>query len=164
MMMRVLIAILLGGCLLTSSALGQGKYWTTYFIRDKVEPSKVEYPCQPSLDQQALESHLREVGGPWKDFKPSINWAEDIPVIIAPNKAYAAFDLAFKDVEWDGSDFVIRWGWWNSSQHRWKSLGTQSSLSTTVGTQKTRQILIVVVKRYLYTPTNRLACQPYHGG
>lgn len=164
MMMRVLIAILFGGCLLTPSASAQGKYWTKYYIRDKVTPSNVEYPCKVSLDQNAMESHLREAGGSWQDFKPSINWVEDMTIIIAPNKAYATFDLALKDIEEDGDKFALRWGWWNSSQQRWKPLRQPTSSSKTVGTAKTRQILIVVVKRYLFTPTNRLYCQQYNGG
>src|ERR1051325_2196515 len=98
MMMKILIAISFSCCLLTSPALPQGKYWTEYYRRDRVEPSNVEYLCKVSLNQNALESHLRDVGGPWKNFKPSINWAEDIPIIIAPNRAYADVDLAVKDV------------------------------------------------------------------
>lgn len=160
MMIKMLIAISFSCCLLTSPSLPQGKYWTKYYIRDKVEPSDVEYLCKVSLDQHALESHLRDVGGPWKDFRPSIDWAEDIPIIIAPNRAYSDFDLAFKDVVEDGDKFTIKWGWWNSSIQRWlHSLPQRSRVTTvtTVGTKK-RQVLIVIVKRNLFTPTNKLKC------
>lgn len=164
MMMRVLIAILFGSCLLTPSALAQGKYSPEYYIRDKVAPSDVEYSCKVSLDQNAMESHLRDAGGPWKDFKPSINWAEDMTIIIAPNKAYADFGLVLKDMVEEGDKFILRWGWWNSSQQRWMSSRQNTSSATnTVGTAKTRQMLIVVVKRYLFTPTNRLYCRQYNG-
>jgi hypothetical protein len=167
--MRVLIAILFGGCLLTPSALAQQQYYTKYFVRDSVEPSNVEYLCKVSLDQNALEYHLREAGGHWKDFKPSINWAEDMTITIATNRVYPAFDIALKDVTWDGykrKKYVLRWGWWNSSQRRWWSpFWNGNSVSTkTVGTAKRRQILIVVVKRYLFTPTNWLVCEEYNGG
>ncbi len=162
--MRSLIAILFGGCLLTPSALAQGKHWTEYFRRDQVTPSDVEYSCKPSLDQNEMESRLREVGGPWKDFKPSINWAKDMTIIIAPNKAYADFDMALQDIYEEGDEFILRWGWWNVPQQRWMPLRQNTSSSTkTVGTAKKPQILIVVVKRYLYTPTNRLYCQQHYG-
>jgi hypothetical protein len=163
-MMRVLIAILFGGCLLPPSALAQGKYWTEFSIQDRVAPSNVEYVCKVSLDQKAMESHLREAGGPWQVFKPSINWAEDMTIMIAPNKAYAAFDLAFKDMVKEGDNFILRWGWWNSSRQRWMSQRQNTSSSTnTVGTAKKPQILIVVVKRHLHKPTNRLYCRQYNG-
>jgi hypothetical protein len=163
-MIKVLLAILFGGCLMTSTALAQGKYYTTYFVRDRVAPSDVEYLCKVSLDQAALESHLRDIGGPWRDVKPSIDWNEFMTITVAPNESYAAFDLALRTIEEDGYKFALRWGWWNSSQRRWKPLGTQNTLSSkTVGNAKARQILIVVVKRYLFTPTNRLYCQKYGG-
>lgn len=159
MMMKILIAISFSCCLLTSPALSQGKYWKEYYRRERVEPSNVEYLCKVSLDQHALESHLRDVGGPWKNFKPSINWAEDIPIIIAPNTAYADFDLAVQDVVENGDKFKIQWGWWNSSKQRWIHSSQKSKMTevSTVGTQK-RQILIVIVKRNLFIPTNNLTC------
>lgn len=164
MMMRALIAILFGGCLLAPSALAQEQHWTQYFIRDQVTPSDVKYTCKASLDQEAMKSHLREIGGPLEGFNPSINWAEDMTIIIFPNKVYTDFDLAFKDMVKEGDRFILRWGWWNSSQRRWMSSSPNTTSSTnTVGTGKKRQIIIVVVKRYLYKPTNRLYCREYEG-
>lgn len=165
-MIKVLLTMLFGGCLMTSTALAQGKYYQTYFVRDRVAPSDVQYDCKVSLDQAALESHLRDIGGPWRDFKPSIDWNEYMTITVAPNESYAAFDLALRTIEQDGYKFGLRWGWWNSSQRQWKPRGTRNTLSSkteTVGNAKARQILIVVVKRYLFTPTPRLYCQEYNG-
>lgn len=158
--MKMLIAALFGGCLWSSSAFAQQEYWTTYFIRDQVAAPDVVQRCKVSLDQNALESHLREVGGPWKQFKPSINWAEDITIIIAPNKDYTDYELAFKHLRWEPNKyfdgitgwFVLHWGW-NAVPKQ------DTGASRTVGSQRKPKILIIVVKRYLHKPTNRLMCQ-----
>ena len=162
-MIKTLLAVLFGG-LLTSTAFAQGDYYSAYYVRERVSPSDVEYDCKASLNQAALASHLQDIGGPWRDFKPSINWDEEMTVTIAPNESYATFNLALRTVEYVGYEFRIRWGWWDSSKQRWKPLGTRNtSSSKTVGNAKPRQILIVVVKRNLFTPTNRLYCKEYNG-
>jgi len=159
-MMRMLVAILLGCCFLTCTAVAQQDYLTTYFIQDQVQAPELEQRCKVSLNQNALESHLREVGGPWRSFKPDINWAEDITIIIAPNRTKPGYELAFKNLRWESDKIwegtrgwvVLHWGWDLVPKQ------SNGSYSKTVGTQQKPQILIAVVKRYLHKPTNRLIC------
>jgi hypothetical protein len=71
-MIRVLIAVF-SGCLLCSSVLGQEKesYWTERFIEDRVAPFKEISRCHIAWNQKLMESHLRDVGWPLRDSKPT---------------------------------------------------------------------------------------------
>jgi hypothetical protein len=157
-MKPLIIATFLSTCLLTSSVSGlQKRYWTTFYIKEKIDTTaNVVVRCTVPLDQEQMESYLRKVGWP-KNANPSINWEEDIPVIIAPGETHTGYPLVFIDLNWTGKEFILSWGWWNPALKQY--WGSSTFSAGFEGTPRA-EILIVVVKRYVYT-ANKLSCQEY---
>lgn len=130
----------------------QEKYWTRFYIEDKGStPVLLWSRCTVNLDQAHMDSYLEKIGWPVKKFKPAIDWKEDIPVIISTQTRGACSQIKFKDLKWTGRQFVLEWGWSNP-------LKIRGSSTMSAGLCIPRdQILIVVVKRYVYTK-NELTC------
>ena len=155
--MRRVFAILAVSCLLSGSVSGQKKYWTTFFVEDRVTKASHEVRrCDVALDQEKMESMLRDVDWPLNSVKPAVDWEEDAAVIIAPTGADVSFTLSFIDLKWTGREFMLNWGWWNSHLRQYRG---PSTITFGQGTSK-HQVLVVVVKRYVYT-NNKLFCQEY---
>jgi hypothetical protein len=157
-MIRVLIAVFFG-CLLSPSiwAQEQEPYWTERFIQDRVAPfTKAISRCHIAWNEQEMKSHLSAVGWPLRASKPTINWSEDVPVIISPGTEYLGFQLEFIDLKRAGKEFTLRWGWWDAYRKQYRG---SSTLTLGSGTP-TWQILIVAVKRYVPVKY-KLFCQEY---
>jgi hypothetical protein len=150
--MKTFVAVLAVSFLFTSSVSGQN--WTKAFVRNRVpNASHGIHLCTVAVNQGEMESDLRDAGWPLATFKPVVDWESDFAVIIAPREWDPIFDLAFSNVKWDGSMYVLYWGWWSAKQQQWRAERKQwrgsSSITIGQGTPK-YQVLVVAVKRHVY--------------
>lgn len=159
-MTKIALTLLLLQILACSVSAQRKSYWTGVFVGEKITTnSTVRERCKVALDQPQMDEVLKSVGWNFERRTPTVNWDEDIPVIIAPGKTYASFDLVFIDLNWNGQEFTLKWGWWNKSDRFYRGSSTK-----TVGAKShPEQILIVVVKRYVYT-ANKLFCKEFEAG
>ncbi|MEK6334017.1 MAG: hypothetical protein AABM67_03650 [Acidobacteriota bacterium] len=144
-MIKFIFAILLTVSLAGLSTSAQQKYWTGFYIRERVSGSANETcRCELLQSEEKMDSYLPRVGWPIEKVKPSVDWNKELVIVISPGKSYSGFDLAFSDVKWTGSEFRLDWGWWDSyrQQYRWSS-------TSTVGGNRNPKILVVVVRRYV---------------
>ena len=153
MKLRRAVFAVLATAFCTSTVAGElyTGYWRAH------TPSGTSFKCRSVESADDLRDVLGQAG--WPKGIPSINWASDHALVVAPSTFYDRAQIEFYGIEpKEGGGYRLKYGW-----ERWRDEGTTCNgniCSTTSGLhdEPTAETIVISVSRSL-GPFSSFTCK-----